>query len=45
MSAAVMWGFWRYGVSGPPGAFDRMKKRIIEISRSRGIAWMLRRTT
>jgi hypothetical protein len=40
-----MCGFWRYGVSGPPGAFDRMKNRIAEISSSSGIAWMLLRTT
>jgi hypothetical protein len=40
-----MCGFCRYGVSGPPGAFDKMKNKIIEIRRSSGIAWMLRRTT
>lgn len=38
MSAAVMCGFCRYGVSGPPGAFERMKKRIAEMSSSSGIA-------
>ena len=45
MSAAVMCGFCRYGVSGPPGAFDKMKNSTIEMSKRSGIAWMLRRTT
>jgi hypothetical protein len=40
-----MCGFWRYGVSGPPGALDKMKNKIIEIKSSSGIAWILRRTT
>ena len=33
MSAAVMCGFCRYGVSGPPGAFDDELPRVLERQR------------
>jgi hypothetical protein len=44
MSASVMCGFWRYGVSGPPGAWLRIPKRMMEISSSSGIFCSVLRT-
>ena len=45
MSAAVMCGFCRYGASGPPGALLRIQYRMIEMSRSSGMACRLLRMT
>ncbi len=45
MSAAVMCGFCRYGVSGPPGAFCRIANSTIETNSSSGMFWSVRRTT